>query len=126
MQAQRSILLVEDDPAMRDILKLVFSQQFQAEYQILSTDNGFDALETVKRFKPELVILDILLPQMNGLQLIQKLQAAQLLEYTRIIIISALGFREIVQQALEAGASDFLVKPFKLEALVERSKSILL
>lgn len=125
MRTQRQILVVEDDPVMRDIILLVFTQQFQPEIQILTAENGFVALETIQRSRPDLVILDILLPQMNGLQMIQKMHEEKSLQETPIIIVTGLGFREIVQQAQELGVNDFLVKPFKPEILVERAKSLL-
>jgi DNA-binding response OmpR family regulator len=125
MKSHRNILLVEDDPAMRDIILLVFNQYFHQGYQIYSAKNGFEALEIIRGENPELVILDILLPHMNGLQLIQKLYEEQLLKTTEIIVISGLGFKEVVQQAMNAGASDFLVKPFRTDALIERAKVIL-
>jgi DNA-binding response OmpR family regulator len=125
MKTPGYILLVEDEPVMRDLILLAFTQQFHQDFKIRSVKNGLEALEMIRQEMPNLVILDILLPQMNGLQLIQRLGDEQLLQDTQIIIISGLGFKEIVQQALEAGVRDFLVKPFKIDILVERARSLL-
>jgi DNA-binding response OmpR family regulator len=125
MKTSGNILLVEDEPVMRDLVLLAFTQQFKDDYKVRSVKNGLEALEMIKQESPSLVILDILLPQMNGLQLIQKLHEEQLLHNIQIIVISGLGFKEIVQQALEAGVRDFLVKPFKIDVLVERARVLL-
>ena len=125
MKTPGYILLVEDEPVMRDLILLAFTQQFHQDYKVHSVKNGLEALDMIHEQAPSLVILDILLPQMNGLQLIQKLRDEQLLHNTQIIIISGLGFTEIVQQALEAGVRDFLVKPFKIDILVERARVLL-
>jgi DNA-binding response OmpR family regulator len=121
MDDQKTVLLVEDDPVMRDLISLVITQQYQKSIEILTADNGEAALDMIQTGKPELVILDILLPKMNGLQLLQQLKNKQLLEQTKIIMISALGFQEVVQQVMDTGVKDFLVKPFKVEELIERA-----
>jgi len=126
MKTQKTILLIEDDPGMRDLVLLAFTRRFSTEYEILSAQNGLEALEVIRKKTPDLIILDILLPQMNGLQLIQKLHEEHFLRQLKIIIISGLGFREIVQQTLEAGVNDFLVKPFKIEKLIERAETCLI
>lgn len=125
MKTPGYILLVEDEPVMRDLILLAFTQQFNQDFQIRSVKNGLEALEIIRQETPSLVILDILLPQLNGLQLIQRLRDEQLLQDIQIIIISGLGFKEIVQQALESGVRDFLVKPFKIDILVERARVLL-
>lgn len=119
------LLIVEDDPAMRDLLELAFRQQFVPPFELTIAKNGLEALEKIKETPPALMILDILLPEMNGLQLLQQLRDSQLLDDIRVVMISALGVREVVQQAIEAGASDFVVKPFDMDTLIARTKAVL-
>lgn len=119
------LLIVEDDPAMRDLLELAFKQQFVPPFELKIVQNGLEALEVVRNHPPALMILDILLPQMNGLQLLQALQEKHHLENTRIVMISALGVREVVQQAIDSGANDFLVKPFDMDTIIARAKAVL-
>jgi two-component system, response regulator, stage 0 sporulation protein A len=114
------ILLVEDEPALRDLIALVLSQQ--PGYQVATAANGLEALAAFQEQPPSVLILDILLPQMNGLQLLVKLKEKELLGEAVIIIISGLGYGEIVQQAVAAGARYFLVKPVDMDLLVERIK----
>jgi len=119
------LLIVEDDPAMRDLLELTLKQQFVPPFELKIAQNGLEALDMIQESQPTLMILDILLPQMNGLQLLQQLQVESMHTDTRIVVISALGVREVVQQAIENGANDFLVKPFDMDTLIERVKQVL-
>lgn len=119
------LLIVEDDPAMRDLLELTLKQQFVPPFELKIAQNGLEALDIIQESPPTLMILDILLPQMNGLQLLQQLQVESMHTDTRIVVISALGVREVVQQAIENGANDFLVKPFDMDTLIERVKQVL-
>lgn len=119
------LLIIEDDPAMRDLLELTLKQQFVPPFELKIAQNGLEALDIIQEYPPTLLILDILLPQMNGLQLLQQLHTETKQSNMRILVISALGVREVVQQAIECGANDFLVKPFDMDTLVERVKQVL-
>ncbi|RCK71957.1 MAG: Stage 0 sporulation two-component response regulator (Spo0A) [Anaerolineae bacterium] len=120
------LLIVEDDPLMRDILELALRQHFSPPFDIRLAADGVKALEIIKECSPSLIVLDILLPQMNGLQILQQLRDHPLNSHRpRILVISALGVREVVQQAVDRGADDFLVKPFDTETLIARLKAVL-
>ncbi len=120
------LLIVEDDPAMRDLLELALKQQFVPPFELKIAQNGLEALDIIQEHPPSLIILDILLPQMNGLQFLAELQNQPTYnDDIRIVIISALGVREVVQQAIQSGANDFLVKPFDMDTLIERVKTVL-
>lgn len=127
-QSQNPILLiVEDDPLMRDLLELALRNHFSPPFEIQLASDGIKALEMIKENPPTLIVLDILLPQMNGLQVLQALHDHPLNGHQpRILIISALGVREVVQQAIDRGADDFLVKPFDTEILIARLKTLLI
>lgn len=121
-----TLLIVEDDPVMRDLLELALRQQFSPPFEILLATDGAKALEMIAEHTPDVIVLDILLPQVNGLQILQHLQEHSRNGYRpRTMMISALGMREVVQQAVQRGADDFLVKPFDTETLVARLKAIL-
>ncbi len=120
------ILIVEDDPAMRDLLELALTQQFVPPFELQIAQNGSEAMEKIQQHLPTLVVLDILLPQMNGLQLLQQLKDQPVRNDTRVVVISALGVREVVQQAMESGANDFIVKPFDMDTFIDRIKSTLI
>lgn len=120
--ARPTILLVEDDDIIRDLIVLSLSKQ---NYHIVTANNGRDALARFQAYQPNLVILDILLPWMNGIDVLRYWKDKNLLGDVPVLIISALSHREIVQDAFEAGARDFLIKPFDKHVLLERLQRML-
>ena len=117
-----TILLVEDDDIIRDLIILSLAKQ---NYEIVTANNGRDALARFQAYSPDLVILDILLPWMNGLDVLRYWREKEVLGHTPVLIISALGNREIVEEALDTGARDFLLKPFDKNVLIERLHRLL-
>ncbi|MCI0521607.1 MAG: response regulator [Chloroflexi bacterium] len=116
--APLSLLLVEDDPVLRDLISLAL--QRAARYQVTAVEDGEEALEVFAQSRPQVLLLDILLPRLNGLQLLARLKEDDLLGDTTVVMTSALGYQEVIEQAIAAGARDFLVKPFDVETLLER------
>lgn len=120
MEQKPLILLVEDDPALRDLISLVLNRKLSSKIQLITASNGEDALIALKKDQPDIMVLDILLPLMNGLQVIQQMKNERIFERTKIIVITALGFKEVVQKVLNEGVNDFLVKPLDLNMLCAR------
>lgn len=120
MEQKPLILLVEDDPALRDLISLVLKRKLSSKIQLITASNGEDALIALKKDQPDIMVLDILLPLMNGLQVIQQMKNEKIFERTKIIVITALGFKEVVQKVLNEGVNDFLVKPLDLNMLCSR------
>ena len=118
-----AVLIVEDDASMRDFITLALGQRLSL--QIISAGDGIEALALFHDHHPQVIVLDILLPQMNGLQFLQQLKDQSALDQTTVIVVSALGYEEVIQQAMEAGASHFIVKPFDIEVLVHRTQQAL-
>ncbi len=111
-------LLVEDDAPLRDLIGLAIERLLG--YTVISAANAAEAMELFQEYHPLFLVLDILLPQTNGLDFLRQLKEKNLLENTFAIVISALGYPEVVQQAAACGARDFLVKPFDVEYLISR------
>jgi DNA-binding response OmpR family regulator len=123
MDTEKTVLLVEDEPALRDLIALIL--QNMVGCRVVTAGDGAEALKSFSELRPQAVILDILLPYMNGLDLLRKLKDQGDLDGTGVIVISALGYPEVVRQAAAAGARDFLVKPFDPEILAERVKTLI-
>lgn len=117
-----TVLVVEDDRALRDLMEFMLTRR---GYAVLTAADGVEALELIRATPPQAILLDILLPQMNGLELMRQLQAEAAAPAVPIIVISALGFREVVQQAIAAGAHDFLLKPFDMRLLADKLSRVL-
>lgn len=116
------ILIVEDEP---DILELVRYNLMQAGFEVMVTDDGEKALEIIRKFPPELLVLDLMLPGMDGLEVCKLLKQDSLTRELPILILSAR--KEEVDRIIgfELGADDFLVKPFSPRELVLRVQAIL-
>ena len=116
------VLVAEDIPANRNILA-----QFLREigYSVIETENGREALDAVMNEKPDIVILDIAMPEMDGIEVCRIIKTNPLTKIIPVIIITALGDDEHHLKALDAGADDFLTKPFKVHFLRARLRSLL-
>jgi len=116
-----TLLIIEDDASVRDLMVLVLKR---LNCKIVTADNGMEALARFNEYHPRMIITDVLLPRMNGLDLIHQLHHTGSLEQTSVLVITALGYREIVQKAKSAGVKDFLVKPFDVDDLFARVQRV--
>jgi DNA-binding response OmpR family regulator len=116
------ILSIEDDAAMGLFLQAVFTAQgFTMD---LATD-GNAGLEMARRRRPDLVILDLLMPYKNGFEVLKELKDAPDTRAVPVIILSSNSREEDIVKALNAGADDFVVKPFRARELVTRVRKVL-
>ncbi len=123
MDAPLTLLVVEDDPALREVLLLALSRR--PNFRAIAARDGIEALALFGQHQPQALILDILLPHVNGLDVLRQLNEQNRLAGVAVIVISALGYSEVIQQAIAAGAMDFLVKPFDVEFLLRRLEQAL-
>jgi DNA-binding response OmpR family regulator len=113
------IVLVEADRGLRDVLALPLQR---AGFAVVWEERPENALATIRAQKPFLVLLDVFLPRVSGLEILKQMDPALRAHYWTVVI-SALGFPEVVQQAQKAGARDFVVKPVDTDQLVEKVQS---
>lgn len=116
------ILLIEDEEDIAELIKL---QAEIAGYAVVIADNGLDGMLAVEREQPDIVISDIMLPGINGLDLCRKLKNNPKTQKIPIILISAKGDELDVVTGLELGADDYLPKPFSLKILLSRIRAVL-
>jgi two-component system alkaline phosphatase synthesis response regulator PhoP len=116
------ILLVDDDP---DILELLEYNLAKENYVLAKAVNGQQALELAKTFKPNLVILDVMMPILDGIETARQMKLMPELKSTIILFLTARGEEYTEIAAFEAGGADYVVKPIKPRALVSRIKSML-
>ena len=119
---EKHILIIEDE---RDIADLLQFNLEQCQYSISVARNGESGIEIAKNEKPELVLLDLMLPGIHGLDVCKVLKSDKNLEKTSIIMLTALGQEEDIVKGLESGADDYIPKPFSFEILLARIKSVL-
>lgn len=116
------ILLIEDEEDIADLIKL---QAELAGYKVVVETDGLNGFRAVEREHPDIIILDIMLPGMNGLDVCRKIKNNPELKYIPIILISAKSEELDVVLGLELGADDYVTKPFSPKVLFSRVKAVL-
>lgn len=117
------ILLVEDDV----FLSSIYQKKFEMEgFKVTPVDNGEKVLGEAKKKKPDIVLLDILLPKRDGFSVLSQLKADPEVKDVPVILLTNLGQKDDVDKGLQAGAADYLIKAhFKPSEIVEKVKKIL-
>ncbi len=116
------ILVVDDD---RDVAQSIELALRRRGFRVMLAYSGVDALKTLRRYRPDLVILDVLMPGMSGLEVCRRLRADTNTSSLPIIFLTARGQERDRIEGLRAGADDYLSKPFNLEELILRVKAVL-
>jgi len=116
------ILLVDDEP---DILEIVGYNLNNEGYQVYTANNGIEALKTAKKIIPNLILLDIMMPEMDGIETCEKIRALKSFENTLIAFLTARNEDYSHVAGFEAGADDYITKPIKPKVLVSKVKSLL-
>ena len=114
------ILVVDDELEIRDMLSRFLTEQ---GYQAIMAANGEEALELAEKENPQAILLDILMPGIDGIETCKRLKAKEETRFIPVIMATALWERYM--EAIEVGADDFVSKPFNLTELSHRVKSIL-
>jgi two-component system chemotaxis response regulator CheY len=115
------ILIVDDAAFMRMMIKDILSKN---GYTIAGeAENGIKAVEKFKETNPDLIIMDITMPEMDGIQAVKQIMSLD--SSTKIIMCSAMGQQAMVIESIQAGARDFIVKPFQAERILEAIKKVL-
>jgi excisionase family DNA binding protein len=112
------VLVVDDDPAIVEMLVELLERD--GRFEVATAATGFDAGLRTREFRPDVIVLDYMLPDINGNAVIYSIRNDESLRDVRIIIISGLIEREHVEKLLQEGADDFIQKPFGIEELVNR------
>ena len=114
------VMIIDDALFMRNILKDIF---VRAGFEVVAeADNGEDVVSRYRQAVPDLVTLDIIMPGRSGLEALRELMAAE--PSARVVMVSALGQDALVLEAVEAGARDFIVKPFKEAKVLEVARRV--
>src|SRR5437879_8747274 len=115
---KRKVLLVDDDAELVELMNKVLEEDGRFEVRIAT--NGFDAGMMVKEYRPDLIVLDVMLPDINGKEVCHRVRSDATLEDVRILCISRMIEEDKIQELRLSGADDFLHKPFDIEELIDR------
>ncbi|MCP4678547.1 MAG: response regulator [Deltaproteobacteria bacterium] len=113
----KKILIVEDGKTIQLELQVILGRE---NYVIEVVDNGVEALKSLKKSVPDLILLDIMMPEMDGIECCAKIRADKRFDNVKIVILSAVEEYEKVDEAFDAGCDDFLAKPIGRKDLLDK------
>lgn len=114
---RRKAVVVDDDEELVELIKDALESDGRFEVRV--ANNGFDAGMIVKEYRPDVIVLDVMLPDINGREVCQRIRSDSTLDDVKIICISGMVESDKVDELKRSGANDFLQKPFEVEALIE-------
>lgn len=120
--AEEKVLIVDDEEHIRELIKFNLDKN---GYRTICADNGLDALKMAKSENPQLILLDVMLPAMDGYDVCKEIRRDNSISSTPIIMITAKGEEFDKVLGLELGADDYITKPFSIRELIARVKAIL-
>ncbi len=115
---KRKALIVDDDLELVELLRDVLAAD--GRFEVRAVNNGFDAGMMVKEYHPDIIILDVMLPDINGKEVCQRVRSDSALDDVRIICISGMVEQDKIADLKKSGANEFMQKPFEVETLVSR------
>ena len=118
--AQRTILVADDDASIRSLLKQLLSDE---GYNVVEATTGSEVVEKVKDVNPDLVIMDVRMPELDGIEALSKLKVSS--PKTSVLIMTAFGSSNNAIRAMELGAFDYITKPFELDKISHTVKRVI-
>jgi len=117
----QKILIIEDNPEMRHFIR----NELKREYKVLEAKDGIEGLEIARKFSPDLIISDIMMPEMDGIEFCKTIKSDITTSHIPVILLTAKTDTPTKYEGIEMGADDFIQKPFEMEYLVLRIKNLL-
>ena len=118
----QTVLIVEDDTEAQEVLSAALELE---GYTVHVSSNGFDAVNTARTLKPDVILMDIIMPVMDGIEATKLLRKDQITRHIPILIVTVVGRKQDIINGLEAGATDYITKPFFMPELTARVKATL-
>ncbi len=118
-----SALIIEDDTTIRAVLKRIMSKKFG--FNIYQAENGAEGLKVLHETNPDIVLLDITMPLMNGIEFLQRIRHENKYKDTPVFILSAINDRKLIQQMIELGVNDYILKPMDIEVVYDRIQNFI-
>ena len=117
-----SVLVVDDDPVIRRMLQLSYESE---GFEVTTAADGVEGLEALRTSPPDVLILDIMMPKLDGMKVMDELKSDERLRSIPVILLSAKATSLDIELGMKAGAADYVTKPFDPLDLVARTKSVL-
>jgi len=119
MKAKKKVLAIDDE---NDILLIIKSALHEEGYDVVTANNGYDGLALAEDASPDLIILDILMPEMDGFEVLQQLRENEKTARIPIVILTGMSSKDKIREALNKGIDYYIVKPFEYQDLVSKVK----
>ncbi len=121
-EGERTVLVVDDDPVILRLLEVNFQME---GFEVLTAADGQEGVDSAKANLPDLVVSDVMMPRMSGLELVEQLKADDTTRDIPVILLSAKAQVDDIRAGLDAGADDYVTKPFEPLELVDRVNKLL-
>ncbi len=118
----KKILVVDDEPSIARLVKMSLSVE---GYDVKTATSGFEAMEEIEQEKPDLMVLDIMMPGMNGYEVCMEIKKKPHTKGIKIVFLTARGNPGDAQQGFAIGGDDYIIKPFDPEELLEKIKDLI-
>ena len=119
------ILIVDDDPIIRNLLLQILEPFEEHGAELLNANDGKDALDIIKQSEPEIVFLDVMMPNINGFEVCKTVKNEYLLKNIYIIMLTAKGQEVDRQKAIDCGADYYITKPFNIDEILSKVSTVL-
>jgi len=119
------ILVVDDEKEVRRVARECIRLALGEDYQVMEAGKGKEAVETAERERPDLILLDIMMPEMDGFEVCRCLKAAPATSRIPIVFLTARGEEEAVEQGLALGGDGYMIKPFNAVSLAAQVSELL-
>ena len=117
----KKVLIVDDAAFMRMMLKDILTKN---DFEVVAeAENGKAGVAAIQKYKPDIITMDITMPEMNGIDAVKAIKALD--PSVKVVMVSAMGQQPMVIEAIQAGANDFIVKPFQPERVIEAITKVL-
>jgi len=117
----KKVLVADDDPKLRELIRITL----EGEFDLLEAEDGEAALKISQQESPDLVLLDVMMPKLDGFEVCRRLKASSSTNSIRVIMLTARAGREDRRRGQEAGADDYFIKPFSPKALLDKVHEVL-
>jgi len=115
-----SILIVDDDPVIRNLLMQLLEDFQESGVRLLTAENGETSIEIIKREKPDIIFLDVMMPKMNGFEVCDMVKRDPETKDICIVMLTAKGQETDKQKARELGADYYITKPFNIDEIIKK------
>ena len=122
MADSKSILVVDDE---QDLLDLIEYNLKKEGFEVLKAENGKEGMAATRKYHPDLILLDIMMPKMDGLEVVQRIRDDEKLKHTPVIFLTARGDEKTEVRGLNKGGDDYITKPISTTKLISRIKAVL-